>query len=92
VEGNKKAIALPVKHDANYTLVGLGLFLHLNSTVASTCMPLLLIVVELSCYQVYRIEASCVGLGPPMQGRHVWASRPKWPIEAATGHISVGGV
>jgi hypothetical protein len=53
---------------------------------------LLLIVVELSCYQVYRTEASCVGLGPLMQGRHAWASRLEWPIEAATGHISVGGV
>jgi hypothetical protein len=57
--------------------LGLGLFLRLNSTAAFTCMPLLLIVVELSCYQVYRTEASCVGLGPPMQGRHAWASRPE---------------
>jgi hypothetical protein len=55
-------------------------------------MSLLLIVAELLSYQVYRTEASCVGLGPPMKGRHAWASRPEWPIEATMGRISAGGV
>jgi hypothetical protein len=66
--------------------------MHLNSTATSTCMSLLLIVSGLSSYQVYRTGASCVGLGPPMKDRHAWASRPEWPIEAATGRISTGGV
>ena len=92
MRGNKKSIALLGRLAASYTLLGAGLFMHLNSTATSTCMSLLLIVVGLSSYQVYRTEASCVGLGPPMKGSHAWASRPEWPIEAAMGHISAGGV
>jgi hypothetical protein len=64
VRGNKKSIALLGRLAA-----GAGLFLHLNSTVASTFMSLLLMVAVLSSYQVYQTEASCVGLGPPMNGQ-----------------------
>jgi hypothetical protein len=66
VEGNKKAIALPMRLDANYTLLGLGSFLRLNSTAASTCMPLLLIVAVLPSYRATRcteLKLVVLGLG-----------------------------
>jgi hypothetical protein len=69
VRGNKKIHCTARETCCQLHTTGVGLFLHLNSTAASTFMSLLLMVAVLSSYQVYQTEASCVGLGPPMNGQ-----------------------